>query len=215
MTSQKKIIILGTHTLFSDNYFINDEAPRMLARLIEDGYKVELLKTIPEEFNLEIIQMPFWLRDNMMVLEELNKNEKYHKESFAIIDDIGLAKEFKLNIPIYTNFFKPLTFDKFNIVDLLICFGFEGKEFKNFCKTNNLLGVDNGVFINSTKNSQAVAVSVDTDNTKETSDYAMSKFKLAVKNGLYKVKHDHTLMGITFKGRGISTEVGYTPLLFI
>ena len=214
MTSPKKVIILGTHTLFSNDYFINDEAPRMLARLIEDGYKVDILKLFPEE-NIDTVQIPSWLRENMLVIDELNKKEKYHKESFAIADNKDIVKELNLNIPVYTNLLKRLEFEKFDVVDLLICFGFEEKEFKHFCKTNNLLGVNNGIFINSSKNNKAVAVSVDTDNTKETSDYAMSKFKLAVKNGLYKIKHDHTLLGVTFKGRGITSNIGYTPLLFI
>lgn len=215
MASHKKIIILGTHTIFSDNYFINDEVPRALGRFIEDGYTIEMLKTIPEEVNLELIQMPFWLRDNLLVIEELNEKEKYHKDSFAITDNTAIAKEYNLNIPVYDDFFSPLTFDKFNVVDLLICFGFESKAFKHFCKTNNLLGIENDEYINKSKNNQAVAISVDTDNTKETSIYAMTKFKSVVKNGMYKVKHDNTLLGVTFKGRGVTSGVGYTPLLFI
>jgi hypothetical protein len=101
-------------------------------------------------------------------------------------------------------------------VDLLVCFGFSSKEFKHFCKSNNLLSFENGVITDKKiKMSNAVAVSVDSDNTKETYHYAVSKFKTAIDSGMYKVKHDSTSLGVTYHGRGITNGVGHLPLIFI
>jgi hypothetical protein len=217
MSTSKKIIILGTHTLFSDKYFINDEVPRILGAYIEDGFTLELVKVVSDDADIfEEKQMPFWLRENILLIDTVNKNEKLHKESFVIADDSEIANTFNFDVPVYINFFNSLTFDKFNNVDLLVCFGFSSKEFKHFCKTNNLLGFENGVILDkNSKSYNAVAVSTDDDNTKDTAEYAMSKFRMSVNNKMYKVKHDNTVLGITFKGRGIKNGTGYLPLLFI
>jgi len=217
MSIQKKLIILGAHTIFSDKCFINDEVPRILGGYIEDGFRIELLQVLPDdEQTFNEAQMPFWLRENIFIIDKINDKEKLDKESFAITDNPELQKLVKINIPVYTNFFESLSFDKFNIVDLLVCFGFSDKEFKHFCKTNNLLGFENGVIIDKKiKMSNAVAVSVDSDNIKETYDYAVSKFKSAVDSNMYKVKHDSTSLGVTYHGRGIDNGVGYLPLIFI
>ena len=184
MSTQKKLIILGAHTIFSDKYFINDEVPRILGGYIEDGFRIELFQVLPDDGQIfEEAQMPFWLRENIFIIDTINDKEKFDKESFAITDNPELHKLVKINIPVYTNFFESLSFDKFNIVDLLVCFGFSSKEFKHFCKSNNLLGFENGAIIDKKiKMSNAVAVSVDSDNTKETYHYAISKFKMAIDN---------------------------------
>jgi hypothetical protein len=217
MNTHKKVIILGTHTIFSDKYFVNDEVPRVLGTLIEDGFKIELLKVLSDDvYMFENTMMPFWLRENILIIDNINEAEKLHKDSFVITDNAELAKTFNFSVPVYTDFFNSLTFDKFNNVDLLVCFGFSSKEFKHFCKSNNVLGFKNGVILDrKIQNYNAVAVSTDEDNTEDTADYAISKFKLVVNNQMYKVKHNNTLIGLTYKGRGINNEIGYLPLLFI
>jgi len=214
---QKKVLIIGVHTLLYNEHFVSDETPRILASLIDDGFKIELLKLAPEEETIiKDMDMPFWLRENLFLLDELPINEKYHKDSFAIARNSDDIKTLKLKIPVNMDYFNKLNNNNFNIVDLLICFGFSDEYFKQFCKTNNLLGVSNGVFISkSNKSYNSVAVSVDGDNDETTKQYAISKFNLAVKGNMYKPKHNDTIMGVSYKGQGLKNDIGTVPVLFI
>jgi hypothetical protein len=217
MSTQKKVLIIGTHTLFFNNYFISDEAPRILAKLIDDGFKLELLKLRPEEEDIiKNVEMPFWLRDQLFFTDELPIGEKYHKDSFVITDNMTTVKNLNLKLPIHTNYFNELNNDNFRIVDLLICFGFSEEYFKQFCKTNNLLGIANGVFISkNSKKYNGVAVLTEEDNDEATKDYAVSKFNLAVKGNMYSPKHNETIMGVSYKGLGLKSDIGTVPVLFI
>ncbi len=217
MSMQKKTLIIGAHTLFFNGYFISDEAPRILASLIDDGFKIELLKIAPEEDEIiKNVEMPFWLREQLFVLDELPNDEKYHKDSFVIVGNIDDVKNLKIKLPIHTNYFNKTNAMNFDIADLIICFGFNDKYFKQFCKTNNLLCVAKGVFsFKNGKKYNAVAVSVEGDNNDETKDYAVRKFNIAVKDNMYKIQHDETIVGVSYKGRDLKTKVGSVPILFI
>jgi len=214
---QKKILIVGTHTLFFNGYFISDEAPRILASFIDKNFKIELLKLAPEEEEiLKNAEMPFWLREHLFLLDELAPNEKYHSESFAIAANMDDVKAIKLKLPVNINYFNKTNNINFNIADLLICFGFTQSYFKQFCKTNNLLGVSNGVFtFKNGKKYNGVAVAVEGDNDDETKEYAIRKFNIAVKEGMYETKHDDTIIGVCYKGRELKTLIGSVPMLFI
>jgi hypothetical protein len=217
MSTKKKLLIVGAHTLFFNGYFISDDAVRILANLIDDGFKIELLKLFPEEEDIvRNTDMPFWLREQLFLLDEIPINEKHHKDSFAVAGNKDDIKTLKLEMPVHFNYFDKLNNNNFNIVDLVICFGFSDEYFKQFCKTNNLLCVLNGVFISkSNKNYNGIAVSVDGDNDEVSKEYAVSKFNLAVKGNMYKPKHNETIMGVSYKGRGLKNDIGSVPVLFI
>jgi len=213
MESQKILLIDSISTIIRGNYFIKDEVPRILASYIEDGFKIWLLENYNDFENLEIPCIPFWLKENVVIIDKEIlkgiKNYKYSKDSFILTNDINHSKDLKMNFKIVTSFelFKTDKYEQMNIADVIICFGFNIMEFMKFCKDSNLLGISDfeSKINGNVKNPDGVAFLVNNDGNDFENKFnkIIDEFNDLVKSKKYKIKHNEYIIGITYKGEGI------------
>lgn len=221
MSYKKTLIIDGPYTIFSNQYFLNDAIPRILASYIDQGYNIWLIQSeAPDIDAMDNLQIPSWLIDNMMVLNETRFNNlktlDFDSKSFIVTSDYERAKNYntKLSIKNAVDVFGECMYNPIDIADLIICFGFPIEEFKKFCHKSKLLGLaDDKVY--EVKNKNGVAIFFSGEDTKENIDDTIDKFRNLVNKKQYKVKHDGNIMGATYKGHGVSQTNTYIPLLYI
>lgn len=223
MKYPKTMIIDGPHTIFSSEYFMKDNTPRVLARFVDEGYKIWMLINQPSDYDVvENGQMPNWLRNYIETINEsgLNnlKNLDFDKRSFIVTNDKKKAQSYdtKLDICLFEEIFNKDPLKHIDVVDLIVCFGFPDEEFKMFCKRFSVMGVMNNKIINNGYN--GVAIMMEGEDMMEDVSIAVDNFKEVVEKNLYTVKHDNNLMAVTYKGRGINVELGslngIIPLLY-
>ena len=224
MSYKKTLIIDGPYTILSNQYFINDTIPRILASYIDQGYNIWLIQTeAPDMDALDNTQMPSWLNENMMILNEARFNNlktlDFDSKSFIVSDNHLRASEYKtkLKIKSFEEVFGgkvECSYNPIDIADLIICFGFPLEEFKKFCHHSHLLGMAGNKLLESTKKN-GVAILVEEEDSEENIDKTIDKFKSLVAKKHYKVKHDGNVMGATYKGQGINPSNKYIPFLYI
>jgi hypothetical protein len=205
---EKVIILDGISSIIKNQNFIKDSIPRVLAKYVDDKYKL-WLRPNPMESNgiLDYICVPFWLKQSIItvndnILENL-KDIKFSSDSFVISNDTNkdaIFKKFKLRVyssyDIFSYRYNPL-----NIADIILCFGFEDLEFKKLCNEANLLEFGSKTL--KTKKYNGVAFSIKSDNLELEYKDIIENFQSLIKSGKYTIKHKEYVIGLTSGGLGI------------
>lgn len=208
--SQKVIIIDNISTILTNGSFLKDEIPRVLSNYIKEGFHLWL-----NEDNIGIDLMdypciPFWLKQSLVFInkEIVEDNPiSFDKSSFIITNDYNRAISLNLKIKIYTNqeIFNINKYDKLDIADIILCFGFNIIEFNRFCKEANLLGFYDDEFYNkNVKTHDGLAFLITEMNVKKEFDYIQHKIKDLLSKNKYTIKHDEYIIGVTYKGQGVN-----------
>jgi len=210
---QKILFIDGLSTIMNEKYFILDEIPRIIAEYLEEGFKIRIVLREREEssqwYDFKVV--PDWMRNNITVFSGIDytdlRNIVDKETSMAITNDI--------NNPALQNVFDNIndikdvfSFGKYPVVnraDYLFCFGFEEKEFMDFCNQSNLIGIigEHVARDNDFKNSvNGMAFLVDKDkywseNLKDNKNYV----KICVKENRYIPRHNNKILGIIYQGK--------------
>jgi hypothetical protein len=216
MNKQRLVIIDGPYTLISNEHFIKDEIPRMLAKYIDDDYKIWMInvEVNDDTFFLKNTSVPQWLKENVMMIsietfKGLSLSEYNKKDSFILTDNHERVQSYGKKLTVYhlNDLFKNSKYEPLNIADLILCFGFEKSEFTNFCQQSNLLGVSENKTIKTTMslNPDGVAFHIKKNDIKIVNEVKHSQGILndMIKNNQYKIRHYHNILGVTNKGKGL------------
>jgi hypothetical protein len=207
--SQKVIIIDTISTILTNGSFLKDEIPRALSNYIRDGFHLWL-----NEDNIGIDLMdypciPFWLKQSLVFInkEILDDNQVlFDKSSFIITNNYNRAASLKLNLKIYTNkeIFNIDKYQKLDIADAVLCFGFNITEFNRFCKEANLLGFyDDEYYNKNVKNHDGLAFLITEMDVKKEFEYIQHTIKDLITKNKYTIKHDEYIIGVSYKGQGV------------
>ena len=213
---EKVIIIDDISVIIRDKNFIRDNIPRFLSKCIDDGFKIWLrVDKIDTNDILNYNCIPVWLKQNTIfvdddILQNL-KNFKFSKDSFIISNsDKPLVDQFNhiIDLDVYNGFdlFDYKNYYRLNFSDLVLCFGFNDKEFKDFCRESNLIKFDKVEKLKDIDNGyDGIAYMIKTDNLEIEYNNIKERFTNLVKTNKYKIKHKGFTIGAINNGRGIDS----------
>jgi hypothetical protein len=210
---QKILFIDGLSTIMNEKYFILDEIPRIIAEYLEEGFKIMIVLREREDssrwYDFKVV--PDWMRNNITVSSEIDYTNLMNivdkETSMVISNDISnpVLQDVFDNINDIKDVFNFGKYPVVNRADYLFCFGFDEKEFMDFCNQSNLIGIigehvarDND-FQNSI-NGMAFLVDKDkswSENLKDMKGY----IKACLKENRYIPRHSNRMLGIIFQGR--------------
>lgn len=223
MTTIKAILIDGPQVIISNNHFIRDDIPRFLAKCLDMGYKIWLLKQPMSDYGtLNFPCVPMWLQreiiptdlDTIKYMEDM----KFHPESFLLTNDIKLGKSYNLKIPVVN--LKDISlsdeYHPIEIADLILCFGFSPLDFIEFCNKSKFVGIIDDEISTKRKSPKGIAYLIDSDiNFNEQMFRAKNLLNFMIKNDEYSPLHRNRIIGVTNKGRGLDIDLGVHKITMI
>ncbi len=206
----KIILIDDISVIIKNNNFIKDSVPRFFAKCLDEKYKLWIkIDNIDINGIIDYECIPFWLKQNMVsitdsILENL-KNFKFSEDSFIISNnsssnlDKSFLKKYKLKIYKISDIFDYNIYQPLDISDIVLCFGFDSKEFKEFCSQSNLMEYGKST----SKKYNGVAFLIKSNNLELEFQEIKNNFNDLVKKGKYQIKHKEFVIGATKNGKGL------------
>lgn len=228
LEKQKILFIDGLSTIMNEKYFILDEIPRIMADYLEEGFKIKIALREREDssrwYDFKVV--PDWMHNNIVLFSGIDYSNLMNivdkETSIAITNDIDnpVLQTIFDNINDIKDIFHFGTFPIVNRADYLFCFGFEEKEFMDFCNQSNLIGIigEHVARDNDFQNSvNGMAFLVDKDKSwietfKDTKNY----IKVCIKENRYIPRHKNQMLGIIYQGREYNmAKVSQLNLLYV
>jgi hypothetical protein len=224
---QNTILIDGLQTLKNtNNYTIKDEIFRFLSSKIDDKFQIivltfsaedetEAFEIFPECMYKNII---FYNRNmGMEVLTSLNKEESIvltnTNEATVYFKVFGFTQVYEIK-----KFMKEVVkYPIIDMVDFIFAFGFNEKNFLQFCKENNSRGIINSQIVYDVDYPTTLTFWV--DNTKDY-DVSYEEFNVfcidQVRSGEYELKKEGNIMAAIYQGNDEDLAVeSELPILYV
>jgi hypothetical protein len=225
--SRKTILIDGLQTLKNMNkYSINDEIFRFLSSKVDENFEILMLSFSDEEKLDAYDFFPKCLYNNiifynrnmgMEVLTPMNKEESIvltnTREATTYFKVFGFKQTYEIR-----KFLKEIiNYPIVDMVDFIFAFGFNEKNFIQFCSENNSRGIINSQIIYDVDYPTTLTFWV--DNTKDYNESYQEFNNFCVEqinSGAYDVKKEGNIMGVIYQGNdeelALKSEL---PLLYI
>ena len=225
--SRKTILIDGLQTLKNKNdYTVNNEIFRYLSSKIDENYEILVLTFSDEEkisaynFFPECMykNIIFYNRNSgMEVVSPMNKDESIvltnTDEATVYFKVFGFKKVYEIK-----KYMKDiLNYPIIDMIDFIFAFGFNEKNFIQFCKDNNSRGIINSQIVYDVDYPTTLSFWI--DNTKDfNSNYdEFNKFSIDQINfGTYELKKDGNIMAVIFQGNDEDLAIASgLPILYV
>ena len=224
---QNTILIDGLQTLKNaNNYTVKDEIFRFISSKIDDKFQIiiltfsaedetEAFEIFPECMYKNII---FYNRNmGMEVLTLLNKEESIvltnTNEATLYFKVFGFVQVYEIK-----KFMKDIVkYPVIDMVDFIFTFGFNKKNFIQFCSENNSRGIINSQIVYDVDYPTTLTFWVDNTKDFNSSYEEFNKFSIdQINSGTYELKKDGNIMGVIYQGNdeilAIESEL---PILYV
>jgi hypothetical protein len=209
--SLKTILIDGLQTLKNKfNYTIKDEIFRFLSSKIDENFQIMVLTFSPEDETEAFELFPecmfkniiFYNRNmGMEVLTPLNKNESIvltnTNEAITYFRVFGFQNIYEIK-----NFMKSIVeYPIIDMVDFIFAFGFNEKNFIQFCKENNSRGIIKSEIVYDVDYPTSLTFWVDSSKDYDSNYREFNIFSITqVNSGEYELKKDGNIMAVLYQG---------------
>lgn len=225
--SRKTIVIDGLQTLKNtNNYSVNNEIFRFLSSKVDENFEILILTFSDEEkidaygFFPECMykNIIFYNRNSgLEVLTPMNKNESIiltnTNEATIYFKVFGFKNVFEIR-----NFMKNIVnYPIIDMVDFIFAFGFNEKNFIQFCSENNSRGIINSQIVYDVDSPTTLTFWVDDNKDYDESYQEFNRFCIdQINSGDYELKKDGNIMGVIYQGNSEDLAVqSELPLLYV
>jgi hypothetical protein len=220
-------LIDGLQTLKNNNnYSVNNEIFRFLSSKIDENYEI-LVLTFSDEEKIEAYNffpecmyknIIFYNRNSgMEVMTPMNKEESFvltnTNEATLYFKVFGFVQVYEIK-----KFMKDIVkYPVIDMVDFIFTFGFNKKNFIQFCSENNSRGIINSQIVYDVDYPTTLTFWVDNTKDFNSSYEEFNKFSIdQIKSGTYELKKDGNIMGVIYQGNdeilAIESEL---PILYV
>lgn len=225
--SRKTIVIDGLQTLKNtNNYSVSNENFRFLSSKVDENFEL-LILTFSDEEKLDAYNffpecmyknIIFYNRNSgMEVLTPINKNESIvltnTNEATIYFKVFGFKRVYEIR-----SFMKEfVNYPIIDMVDFIFAFGFNEKNFIQFCSENNSRGIINSQIVYDVDNPTTLTFWVDSNKDYDESYQEFNSFCIhQVNSGDYELKKEGNIMGVLYQGNSEDLAIqSELPLLYI
>jgi hypothetical protein len=220
-------LIDGLQTLMNkNNYITNNEIFRYLSSKIDENFEILVLifseedkfkayDFFPECMYKNII---FYNRNmGMEVLTPMNKEESLvltnTNEAIVYFKVFGFKQVYEIR-----NFMKKIVnYPIADMVDFIFAFGFNEKNFIQFCTENNSRGIINSQIVYDVDYPTTLTFWVDNSKDYDESYQEFTKFSIKqINSGEYEIKQDGNMMAVVYQGNDETLAIkSELPILYI
>jgi hypothetical protein len=225
--SRKTILIDGLQTLKNvNNYSKNNEIFRFLSSKVDENYEI-LILTFSDEEKIEAYNFfPVCMYKNVIfynrnagleVVTPMNKNESIvltnTEEATVFFKVFGFKQVYEIK-----KFMKEVVnYPIIDMVDFIFAFGFNEKNFIQFCNENNSRGVINSQIVYDVDYPTTLTFWVDNTKNYDSNYEEFNKFSIdQINSGEYDLKRDGNIMAVIYQGNDeiLALESGL-PILYV
>ncbi len=225
--SRKTILIDGLQTLKNtNNYSISNELFRFLSSKVDENFEI-LILTFSDNEKLDAYDffpecmyknIIFYNRNSgLEVVTPMNKNESIvltnTNEATSYFKVFGFKQVYEIK-----SFMKELVdYPIIDMVDFIFAFGFNEKNFIQFCSENNSRGIINSKIVYNVDYPTTLTFWVDNTRDYESNYQDFNKFCIEqINSGDYELKNEGNMMGVLYQGNDENLAVeSELPILYI
>ena len=220
-------MIDGLQTLMNMNkYSVKDEIFRFLSSKVDENFEILVLTFSDEEKNNSYSFFPECMYSNiifynrnmgMEVLTPINK-----KDSIVLTNTNEATTYFKVfdfkQVYEIKNFMKNIvSYPMIDMVDFIFAFGFNEKNFIQFCKENNSRGIINSQIVYDVEYPTTLTFWVDNTKDFDSNYQEFNKFSITHINSVeYEIKQEGNMMAVLYQGNDENLAIdSELPILYV
>jgi hypothetical protein len=209
-----------------NNYSVKDEIFRYLSSKVDENFEI-LMLTFSEEDKFKAYEffpecmyknIIFYNRNmGMEVLTPMNKEMSIvltnTNEAIVYFKVFGFKQVYEIK-----NFMKNIvSYPMIDMVDFIFAFGFNEKNFIQFCKENNSRGIINSQIVYDVEYPTTLTFWVDNTKDFDSNYQEFNKFSITqINSGEYEIKQDGNMMAVVYQGNDENLAIdSELPILYV
>jgi hypothetical protein len=209
-----------------NKYSVKDEIFRFLSSKVDENFEILVLTFSDEEKNNSYSFFPECMYSNiifynrnmgMEVLTPINK-----KDSIVLTNTNEATTYFKVfdfkQVYEIKNFMKNIvSYPMIDMVDFIFAFGFNEKNFIQFCKENNSRGIINSQIVYDVEYPTTLTFWVDNTKDFDSNYQEFNKFSITHINSVeYEIKQEGNMMAVLYQGNDENLAIdSELPILYV